>query len=139
MGPPSLDVLRSLGSSVPQLVAVSHRVRRSVMTKPRPLSRTPLRNSVLLNPSVPASTSPSLSPSSPPPRSVLMSPRRCAPGPEPTQGRSRSQLSRNGAMCLLRSLAWLKSAQHLGCLSIFTQKFQTTYFDILIYNLQSGK
>merc|ERR1712106_469330 len=38
-------------------------------------------------------------------RNVLMSPRRSAPGPEPTQGRSRSQLSRNGVTFHQRNLA----------------------------------
>merc|ERR1711994_531269 len=41
-------------------------------------------------------------------RSVWMFPRRCAPGPSPTPGRSRSLSSRNGAMSPLRSLAWPK-------------------------------
>merc|ERR1711902_167501 len=103
--PPSPDVPRSQGNSVPQLVADSSRVLRSVTTKPRLLSKMPPRNSVLLNPNVPASMLPSLFPNSPLLRSALMSPRRSAPGPEPTQGRSRSQLSRSGATCLLRNLA----------------------------------
>merc|ERR1711922_46922 len=34
-------------------------------------------------------------------------PRRCAPGPGPTQGRSRSPLSRSGVMCPQRSLVLL--------------------------------
>ena len=101
---PSLGVPRSQGNSVPQLVVDSSRELRSVMIKPRPLSRMPLRNSVLLSPSVPASMSPNLCPSLLLLRSVLMSPRRSAPGQEPTQGRSRSQLSRNGAMCPLKNL-----------------------------------
>ena len=99
----SLDVPRNQESSVPQLVVDSSKELRSVMTKPRLLFRMPPRNSVLLNPNVPASMLPSLFPNSPPLRSAWMSPRRSAPGPEPTQGRSRSQLSRNGAMCLLRN------------------------------------
>merc|ERR1712106_1052935 len=106
--PQSLDVPRSPGSSVPQLVVDSNRELRSVLTKPRLLSRMPPKNSVLLSPNVPASMSQSLSPSLNLPRSVLMSPRRSAPGQEPTQGRSRNQLSRNGVMCLLRNLVWLK-------------------------------
>ena len=37
-----------------------------------------------------------------------MCPRKSVPDPEPTQERSRSQLSRNGVMFLLRNLVWLK-------------------------------
>merc|ERR1719403_539090 len=37
-----------------------------------------------------------------------MPPRKSVPDPEPTQERSRSQLSRNGVMFLLRNLVWLK-------------------------------
>merc|ERR1711872_1111122 len=62
----------------------SRRALRSVMTRPRLLSRMP------------------------PLRSVLMCPRRCAPDPSPTPERSRSLSSRNGAMSPLRSLAWPK-------------------------------
>merc|ERR1711892_196697 len=106
--PQSPDVPRSPGSSVRQLVVDSSRELRSALTKPRLLSKMLPRNSVLLSPNVPASMLPSLSPSLNLPRNVLMSPRRSAPGQEPTQGRSRSQLSRNGAMCLQRNLVWLK-------------------------------
>merc|ERR1719348_1136559 len=59
----SLDVPRNQESSVPQLVVDSSKEPRSVMTKPRLLSKTPPRNSVLLNPKELASMSPSLSPS----------------------------------------------------------------------------
>merc|ERR1711892_399101 len=89
---PSPDVPRSQGRSVLRLVVDSRKVPRSVLTKPKPLSRMPLGNSVLLSPSLVLL------------RSVLMSPRRSAPGQEPTQERSRSQSSRNGVMCLQRSL-----------------------------------
>merc|ERR1711955_24198 len=51
------------------------------------------------------STSPSWCPSWSPPRSVWMYPRRCAPGPGPTPGRSRNLWSRSGATFLLKSLA----------------------------------
>merc|ERR1719341_2932808 len=90
---PSPDVPRSQGRSVLLLVVDSRKELRNVTTKSKLLSRMPLRNSVLLSPSVPAS----------------MSPRRSAPGQEPTQGRSRSQLSRNGAMSHQRSLDLPKS------------------------------
>merc|ERR1740137_89404 len=89
---PSPDVPRSQGRSVLLLVVDSRKVQRSVLTKPKLLSRMPQRNSVLLSPSLVLL------------RSVLMYPRRSAPGQEPTQGRSRSQWSRNGAMCLQRNL-----------------------------------
>merc|ERR1712117_536732 len=92
--PPSPDVPRSQESCVPQLVVDSSRELRSVMTRPRQLFRMPPRNSVLLSPRELAS----------------MSPRRSVPDPEPTQERSRSQLSRNGVTFLLRNLVWLKSS-----------------------------
>merc|ERR1719483_963247 len=98
--PQSLDVPRNPGSSVPQLVADSNRELRSVMRKLRLLSKMPPRNSVLLSPNVPASTLQSLFP------------RRSAPGQELTQERSRSQLSRSGAMFLLRSPVSLKLTTH---------------------------
>merc|ERR1740128_1162620 len=104
----SPDVPRSQGRSVLLLVVDSRKELKNVTTKHKLLSRMPLRNSVLLSPSVPASMSPNLCPSLLLLRSVLMSPRRSAPGQEPTQGRSRSQLSRNGVMCLRRNLVWLK-------------------------------
>merc|ERR1719430_1012219 len=68
----------------------------------------PLRNSVLLSPSVPASMRPNLYPSLLLPRNVWMYPRRSVHAQEPTQGRSRSQSSRNGATFHLRSLDLLK-------------------------------
>merc|ERR1712123_419721 len=52
---PSPDVPRSQGRSVLQLVVDSRKVPRSVLTKPKLLSRMLLRNSVLLSPNVPAS------------------------------------------------------------------------------------
>merc|ERR1711931_265978 len=116
--PQSLDVPRNQESSVPQLVVDSSKELRNVMTKPRLLSRMPPRNSVLLSPSVPAS----LLLSFPQPRSVLMSPRRSAPGPEPTPGRSRSQWSRSGVTFLLRSLV-LPKQYDLGSYS-YENSFQ---------------
>merc|ERR1719430_2832254 len=68
----------------------------------------PLRNSVLLSPSVPASMRPNLYPSLLLPRNVWMYPRKSVHAQEPTQGRSRSQSSRNGATFHLRSLDLLK-------------------------------
>merc|ERR1712107_904025 len=44
-------------------------------------------------------------------RSVLMSPRKFAPDPEPTPELSRSQLLRNGVMFQLRNLVLLKMLQ----------------------------
>merc|ERR1711892_110198 len=102
---PSPDAPRNPGRSALQLDVDSRKEKRSVLTRPRQLSRMLPRNSVLLSPSVPVSMSPNWCPSLSPRRNVLMSPRRSAPGPEPTQGRSRSQLSRNGVMFLQRSLA----------------------------------
>merc|ERR1712126_720354 len=84
---------------------VSKKERRSAMTRLRPWCRTPPRNSVLWSPREPVSTSPSWCPSWSPPRSVWMYPRRCAPGPGPTPGRSRNLWSRSGATFLLKNLA----------------------------------
>merc|ERR1712098_1029205 len=111
----SLDVPRNQESFVPQLVVDSSKELRSVMTKPRLLSKTPPRNSVLLNPK----ELPSMSPSLPQLRSVLMCPRRSVPDPEPTQERSRSQLSRNGVMCHQRNQALpkLKAKSNLQLVS----------------------
>ena len=64
------------------------------------------RRPATLSPKGSASTSPSWCPCSSLLRSVLTSPRRSAPGLAPTQGRSRSLLSRSGAMYQLPSLAW---------------------------------
>jgi len=66
------------------------------------------RKTVTWSPRDLASTSPSWCPFSSPRRSALISPRRSAHDPEPTQGRSRSPLSRSGATCPPRSPAWLK-------------------------------
>merc|ERR1712106_225919 len=105
---PSPDVPRNPGRSALQLDVDSRKEKRSVLTRLRLLFRMLPRNSVLLSPSVPASMSQSLCLNLSPRRNVLMSPRRSAPGPEPTQGRSRSQLSKNGATFLQRNLALLK-------------------------------
>merc|ERR1711962_364853 len=77
------------------------------MRRPRPLSRTPPRSSAPLSHRGPASMCPSWFPSSSPPRSVWTCPRRCALGPGPTPGRSRSPLSRSGVMCPQRNLVLL--------------------------------
>merc|ERR1719312_1056567 len=107
-------VPRSQGSSVLLLVVGSRKVLRSVLTRSKLLSRMPLRNSVLLSPSVPASMSPNLCPSLLLLRNVLMFPRRSVHAQEPTQGRSRSQLSRNGATSHLRSPDWLKTEEYFA-------------------------
>merc|ERR1719347_589131 len=52
---PSQVVPRSQGRFVLQLVVGLRKVPRSVMTRSKLLSKMPLRNSVLLSPSVPAS------------------------------------------------------------------------------------
>ena len=52
---PSLDVLNSQEKFVLLQVVVSRKDLKSVLTKPRLLSRMPPRSSVLLSPSVPAS------------------------------------------------------------------------------------
>merc|ERR1711970_192191 len=97
-------VPRSQGSYVLLLVVGSRKELRSVLTRSKQLFRMPLRNSVLLSPSVPASMRPNLYPSLLLPRNVWMYPRRSVHAQEPTQGKSRSQLSRNGATYHLRSL-----------------------------------
>ena len=109
--PQSLDVPRNQESSVPQLVVDSSKELRSVMTKPRLLFRMPPRNSVLLSPRELASMSPNLFQSWPQLRNVLMCQRRSVQDQEPTQERSRSQLSRNGVMSQLRNLDWPKLAK----------------------------
>merc|ERR1712002_1080946 len=102
--PQSLVVPRNQERSVLLLDVGSRKERRSVMIKHKLLSRMLLRNSVLLSPREPANMSPNLSPSWSLPKSVLMFLRRFAQGPRQTQGRSRSQLSRNGATFQLRNL-----------------------------------
>ena len=102
---PSLDVPRNQENFVLRLVVDSSKELKSVMTKPRLLSRMPPRNSVLLSPRELASMSQSLFQSWPHQRNVLMCQRRSVPDPEPTQERSRSQLSRSGVMCHQRSQA----------------------------------
>merc|ERR1712128_150186 len=105
---PLPDVPRNPGRSVLLLDVDSRKEKRSVLTRPRLLFRMLPRNSVLLSPNVPASMSPNWCLNLSPRRNVLMSQRRSVPGPEPTQGRSRSQLSRNGVTFLQRNLALLK-------------------------------
>merc|ERR1712168_775396 len=105
---PSLDVPRSPERGVPLLVVDSRKERNSVMTRPKLLSRMLPRKNVPLSPRELVLMLPSLSPSLSLLRSVLMYPRRSAPDPEPTPERSRSLLSRNGAMSLLKSLDLLK-------------------------------
>merc|ERR1719419_2122017 len=105
---PSLDVPRSLEKCVPLQAVDSKKELRYVMTKPAQLSRMLPRKSVTWNPREPVPMSPNLYPSLSPLRSVLMYPRRSVPDQEPTQERSRSLLSRNGAMSPLKSLDLLK-------------------------------
>merc|ERR1719430_589541 len=105
---PLLDVPRNPERCVPQQAVDSLRVRKRAMKKPRPLSRMLLRKNVALSPREPVLMLPNLSPSLSPLRSVLMYPRRSVPDQEPTQERSRSLLSRNGAMLPLKNLAWHK-------------------------------
>merc|ERR1711970_723008 len=92
--------------SVLHLDVDSRKEKRSVMTRPRLLSRMLPRNSVLLSHREPANMSPNLCLSLSLLRSVLMFLRRSAQGPRQTQGRSRSLWSRNGATFQLKSLAW---------------------------------
>merc|ERR1712215_360585 len=108
----SLDVQRNQEKFVLLLAAGLRKAKRSAMTKHKQLFRMLPRNNVLLNLSVLASMSLNLYPNCLLLRSVWMYPRRSAPGPEPIQGRSRSQLSRNGATYLLKSLAWLKISEN---------------------------
>merc|ERR1719206_831442 len=60
------------------------------------------------------------------PRNVWMYPRRSVHAQEPTQGRSRSQLSRNGATSHLRSLDWLKIEEY------FVKKRESFLTEILL-------
>merc|ERR1712106_613699 len=106
---PSPDAPRNPGRSVLLLDVDSRKEKRNVSTRPRRLFRMLPRNSVLLSPNVPASMSPNWCLNLSPRRNVLMSLRRSALGPEPTQGRSRSQLSRNGATFLQRNPDLLKA------------------------------
>merc|ERR1739847_158505 len=101
---PSLDVPRNPERCVLLLAVDSKKELRFVMTRPAPLFRMLPRKNVTLSPREPVLMLPSLSPSSVPLKSVLMYPRRSVPDPEPTPERSRSPLSRNGAMSLLKSL-----------------------------------
>merc|ERR1712241_984698 len=79
--------------------------QRSALTRKRPLSRRSQRRPATLSPKGSASMSPSWCPCSSLLRSVLTSPRRSAPGPAPTQGRSRSLWSRSGVTSPLLSPA----------------------------------
>merc|ERR1719489_145785 len=99
----SQGVPRNQGRSVLHLDVDSRKEKKSAMTRPRQLSRMLLRNSVLLSLREHASMSQNLCPSLSLLRSVLMFPRKSVPGPRQTQGRSRSQLLRSGAMCQLRN------------------------------------
>merc|ERR1712226_1528311 len=78
------------------------------LTGLKPLFPRFLKKLATLSPRRSANTSPNWSPCSSLLRSALTFPRRSAPGPAPTQGRSRSQLSRNGVMCQLLSQDLLK-------------------------------
>merc|ERR1712025_888375 len=108
----SLAVPRNQGNFVHPQAVDSDRVLRSAMTKPRLLSRMLPRRNVAWSHREHASKWPNLYPSCLPLRSVWMSPRRFAQGPGPTQGRSRSLLSRNGVIFLLRSLVLPKSIEY---------------------------
>merc|ERR1712126_118848 len=101
-----LSVRRFPVSSVAHQVVSSSPAQRSALTGRRLLLQRFPRRPVTLSPKRSASTSPNWCPCSSLLRSALTSPRRSAPGPAPTQGRSRSQLSRSGATCQLPSLAW---------------------------------
>merc|ERR1711922_44021 len=105
---PLLDVPRNPESSVPQLAVDSSKELRSVMTRPVQLSKMLPRKNVVLSLKELVAMLLNLSPSLSPLRSVLMYPRRSVPDQEPTQERSRSLLSRNGAMLPLKNLAWHK-------------------------------
>merc|ERR1712212_853196 len=78
--------------------------QRSASPRRRLLSPRCQRRPATWSPKRSASTSPSWCPCSSLLRSVLTSPRRSAPGPARTQGRSRSPSSRSGVMSPLPSL-----------------------------------
>merc|ERR1712025_67503 len=102
----SRDAPRNQENFVPLQDADSSKERKNVMTKLRLLFRMPPRRNVLWSPKEPVVMSPSWFPSSLPKKSVLMFPRRSAPGQEQIQERSRSPLSRSGAIFHRKSLAW---------------------------------
>ena len=108
-----LSVKRFPVSSAAHQVVSSNLAQRNVLTGRRLLFQRFLRRPVTLSPKRSASTSPNWCPYSSLLRSALTSPRRSAPGPAPTQGRSRSQLSRSGATCQLLSPDLLKSTAAL--------------------------
>merc|ERR1711872_417312 len=108
MGHQSLAVPRNPERSVLQLAVVLRKELRSVMTRNKLLSKMLLRSSVLLSLNVHASMLPSSYPNFLLQKNVLMFLRRCAPDQEPTQGRSRSLLSRNGVMFHQRNLDLLR-------------------------------
>merc|ERR1711862_36013 len=83
----------------------------SVMIKSKLLFKMLPRKTVTLSPRELVSMLPSLFQSCPQLRSVLMSPRKSVPDPEPTPELSRSQLLRNGVMFQLRNLVLLKMLQ----------------------------
>merc|ERR1712200_292686 len=131
----TLDVTRYLERSVP-LLAVDSRQQKSpnVMTRPRPLSRMPPKKHVALSPREPVLMLPNLSPSLSPLRSVLMYPKRSVPDQEPTQNQSKSLLSRNGAMSLLKSQDLPKLKYYLP-MKIFKNTStlpHTIYYSIII-------
>merc|ERR1711915_311449 len=82
----------------------SRKEPRRVMIRNRLLSKMLLRNSAPLSLNVPASMCPSWCQSFLLKRNVLMFPRKSAPGQEPTREKSRSQLSKNGAMSHQKNL-----------------------------------
>merc|ERR1712142_1200094 len=103
---PSLVAPMNQENFVPLQDADSSKEPRSVMTKLKLLFRMPPRRNVPWSPKEPVVMSPSWFPSSLPKKSVLMFPRRSVPDQEQIQERSRSPLSRNGAIFHPRSLAW---------------------------------
>merc|ERR1711915_907364 len=104
MGLQSLDAPKSLEKFALLLAVDSRKEPRSVMIRNRLLFKMLLRNSAPLSLNVHVSMGPSWCQSFLLKRNVLMFPRKSAPGQEPTQEKSRSQLSRNGAMSHQKNL-----------------------------------
>merc|ERR1712168_1602584 len=105
---PRLSVRRFPKSFAAHPAANWSLVQRSASPRRRPLSPRCQRRPATWSPKRSASTSPSWCPCSSPLRSVLTSPRRSAPGPARTPGRSRSLSSRSGVTSPLPSLVLLK-------------------------------
>merc|ERR1719369_2010934 len=103
-----LGVRRSPRSFAARPAANWRPAQRSASPRPRPLSLRCQRRPATWSPKRSASTSQSWCPCSSPLRSASTSPRRSAPGPAPTPGRSRSLLSRSGVTSPLPNLVLLK-------------------------------